>query len=87
MVCSSGDVSLSNEDFFRRGDILATFMFSWTSPDVRYELMKVVINGRDGPMSCLTVRVESGSSEYLLEGDLMTVRCNSTSLIKEHYTG
>ena len=43
-------------------------MFSGTSPDVRDELIEVVINGRSGPKTRLTIHVGSGSSEHPLEG-------------------
>ena len=45
---------------------------------------RVVINRRSGSMTCLTIPVGSGSSEHPLEGDFMTMRCNSTSLIEEN---
>ena len=59
-------------------------MFSETSPDIRDELIKVVISGRSGPMTCLTIRVGTVSSEHPLDGDFMTMRYNSTSLIEEN---
>ena len=68
------------DGFFRRGNILATFMLSGTSPDDKDELINVVISGRSGILISLTRRVGSGSNEHPLDADFITIRGISSSL-------